>query len=165
MKGSVVKGDPRRLTCYKHDKPGRALKNFLLFFPVIRELVKSGSWWIFRADIASEADGCRAPAEVSMLRCKKEEVGEVRLQGRRVKWVDGASRLSEFQMKRELKIYVSRFVLDSGAPLVGVISTEAFLLKWARRNVGESCCRRRRHRRRCCCLWGPHSFGDTRSRM
>ncbi len=72
-----------------------------------------------------------------------------------VKWVEGASSFFESQMKRELKIYVSRFVLNSGASLVGVISTAAFLLKWARRNSwGESFC---------CCLRGPHSDRDMRS--
>lgn len=34
MKRGVIKGDPRRLTCYKHDKPGPALKKFLLFFQI-----------------------------------------------------------------------------------------------------------------------------------
>lgn len=47
----------------------------------------------------------------------------------KVKLVEVASILSESQMKRELKIYVPRFVLDSVTPLVGVISAAAFLLE------------------------------------
>lgn len=84
MKGGVVKGDPRRLTCYKHDKPGPALKKFLLFFRYQRA-GKERVLVDLRGQIALEAHRCRAPAEVCMLRCKKKEVREVRLQGRRVK--------------------------------------------------------------------------------
>lgn len=157
MKGKFIRGNLLRLTLYKHDKPGLALKKFSPF-SFIRELVKSlspGGDAGSSGQIASEADCCRASAEVCMLRCKIKSGVQWSMTSReKVKWVEGASSLSESQMKRELKIYVSRFVLDSGAPLVGVISAAAFLLKWAWRNSrGESCG----------CLWGPHSDGDVRS--
>lgn len=156
MQAKFIRGNRLRLTLYKHDKPGLALKKFPPF-SVIREMVKSlspggGGRSSGQIVLPSSCRGVRA----EMRKKKKSGVMRSMTSREEVKWVEGASSLSESQIKRELKIYVSRFVLDSGAPLVGVISTAAFLLKWAWRNSrGESCC---------CCFWGPHSDGGMRSR-
>lgn len=96
-----------------------------------------------------EADHCLIPAEVYMVQCESGVQGCMTSR-EKVKWVEGVRSHSEFQMKRELKIYASCFVFNSRIPLVGVISTAAFLLKWARRNS----------RAENCSLWGQHSDRD-----
>lgn len=73
MKATFIRDNLLRLSHYKHDKPGLALKKFPPF-SVIRELVKSlspGGDDGSSGQIVLEADRCRAPAEVCMLRCKK----------------------------------------------------------------------------------------------
>lgn len=71
---------------------------------------------------------CRG-VHAETLHTQKKHNPEVRLLGEEVKGVEEVTQLSKSQIERVLKIYTLCFVLYSGAPLVGVISAAAFLLK------------------------------------